>query len=243
VSRIKRKETINNSLPVVGKIKIGDKKKSQSGKEYPVSLDYFRPTGKYAKVFEKQYPGKPNNITIIFIDDNPDYSCNERYEGRDDKGKLAGKGDGENWELYNETTDSYESVDKEILTNITKQRKLIWSEILTLRFIIPKLSGLMGVWEFTTKGKKSSLGYIRDTYDMITKQAGTVVNLPFDLCVEKVKSQKPGSTRVFPVVTLVPHISHENISKVKQFVGLNSEKLLSIGMLTDEKIKKLEYDT
>ena len=31
------------TLNVIGKIKIGEKRKTDAGKEYPASLDYFRP--------------------------------------------------------------------------------------------------------------------------------------------------------------------------------------------------------
>lgn len=241
MSRIKRGcVRFGNRLPLVGKIKIGEKRTGNNGKEYPTSLDYFKATGKYEQYFNRQFPEKTNKLTIIFIDDDPDYSCNERFEGRDKSGKLIGKGDGENWYLYNDQTDRYEPVDNEILRSATVQNGWVWSETLTLRFIVPELKGLLGVWEFSTKGKKSSIEHIRNTYDTIKEQAGTVVNLPFDLVVEKVKSQKPGNTRVFPVVNLIPHISHDNMLKIRQFTEVNENGLLAVGMLTDEKINTLK---
>lgn len=243
MSRIKRDIiTYGNRLPIVGKIKIGEKRKSSNGKEYPASLDYFKAVGKYEQYFNRQFPEKTSKLTIIFIDDNPDYSCNERFECRDESGRLVGTGDGVSWNLYNNTTDRYEPVDNEILRSATKENGWKWSETLTLRFIVPELKGLLGVWEFSTKGKKSSIEHIRNTYDTIKEQAGTVVNLPFDLVVEKVKSQKPGDTKVFPVVNLIPHITHENILKIKQFTETNENGLLAIGMLTDEKIQTLQIE-
>jgi len=128
------------------------------------------------------------------------------------------------------------------LRSATNKNGWKWSETLTLRFIVPELKGLLGVWEFSTKGKKSSIEHIRNTYDTIKEQAGTVVNLPFDLVVEKVKSQKPGDTKVFPVVNLIPHITHENMLKIKHFTETNENGLLAIGMLTDEKIQTLQIE-
>lgn len=48
--RIKRPEAATNlSLPEVGRLRIGKK----SDKGFPMSVDYFIPTGKYAELFLK----------------------------------------------------------------------------------------------------------------------------------------------------------------------------------------------
>ena len=75
-------------LPRVGQIKIGMK----NANGYPQSVDYFIPTGKYAGLFTQAYGEKPQTIQIVFPDDDPAKVCNERYEYRDDDGRLIAAG-------------------------------------------------------------------------------------------------------------------------------------------------------
>lgn len=91
--RIKRPEAQQSRLilPRVGQIKIGIK----NANGYPQSVDYFIPTGKYAGLFTQAYGEKPQTIQIVFPDDDPAKVCNERYEYRDDDGRLIAAGDGD----------------------------------------------------------------------------------------------------------------------------------------------------
>ena len=91
--RIKRPEAQQSRLilPRVGQIKIGMK----NANGYPQSVDYFIPTGKYAGLFTQAYGEKPQTIQIVFPDDDPAKVCNERYEYRDDDGRLIAAGDGD----------------------------------------------------------------------------------------------------------------------------------------------------
>lgn len=59
-------------LPRVGFIKVGLKEVGKNGKEYPKSVDYFIPTGKYAGLFTQAYGEKPQTIQIVFPDDDPE---------------------------------------------------------------------------------------------------------------------------------------------------------------------------
>ena len=96
--RIKRPDTQTRLvLPRVGQIKIG--KKNERG--FPMSVDYFIPTGKYASLFTAAYGEKPQTIQIVFPSDNAEQVCNERYEYRDDEGRLIASGDGENFQVWN----------------------------------------------------------------------------------------------------------------------------------------------
>src|SRR5690349_16983445 len=72
-------------LPVLGKIKVGQKVQNDNGKEYPQSLDYFivNEDSKYAGQFKSAYPDKPSTISIVFPSNNIADVCNERYECRD----------------------------------------------------------------------------------------------------------------------------------------------------------------
>jgi hypothetical protein len=74
---------------------------------------------------------------------------------------------------------------------------------------------------------------------LIQKNVGTVVNIPFDLTVQKVKSQKPGSKNLFPVVNLTANLSVENMEIVHKFIE-SEQEFRNIGMLTDAKIEQMK---
>ena len=83
--RIMRNEPINRiSLPIIGKIKVGVKDE----KGLPKSIDYFVSTGKYAGLFKKAYGEKPQTIQIVFAYDEPEKSCREEYQYRDEIGRA-----------------------------------------------------------------------------------------------------------------------------------------------------------
>ena len=72
-------------LPEIGRLHIG--MKNERG--LPQSIDWFRPTGKYAELFAKAFGERPNTIQVVFPSDNAEISCNERFVYRDDKGALV----------------------------------------------------------------------------------------------------------------------------------------------------------
>ena len=235
--RIVRPDHLNQkrSLPIVGSIKVGEKIINQNGKEIPQSLDYFKATGRYASHFHKACGDKPHTINIVFISDEFKDSCFEEWDARDQQGRKAGFGDGQLWHLWNSSKKDYVMVDVSVKDKITEEQRLKWSMTITLFFIIPAINGLVALWSFQTKGKASSIPQIRDTFDFIYNQAGTVKFIPFELTVKKVKSQKPGAATTFHVVSLIPHISQDNILKVKNMLSSGID-LSRIGLLTNENL-------
>jgi len=224
-------------LPLIGNIRIGEKRQSSAGKEYPVSLDYFKATGDYAGKFYEVYEEKPNKVQIVFVSDDDFQSCYEEWDGRDGEGRRAGYGDGETYWLWN-GKEYAETSDKEKVKRISQEKGIKWKPVLTLHFIIPAIRGVFGCWKFSTSGDKSSMIAIREMYDEIKAQAGTVVNIPFDLTVKKVKGNKPGDKSVFPVVNLVPNISSENMEQLRGFMEAGMD-MKRIGMITEQKLAAL----
>jgi hypothetical protein len=193
-------------LPEIGRLHIG--MKSERG--YPMSIDYFRPSGKYAGMFTQAYGEKPQTIQIVFPEDDPAIVCNERYEYRDNAGALVAKGDGRTFEVWNGKVYVSCPVEKypDIMAKVaekhpTKRGADNWDVALTLRFIIPAVRGVVGVWQFSTKGAASSIRNIRNSFDGVQTMRGTVCQTVFDLSVQFAKSNKPGVTSRFPVVSLV----------------------------------------
>lgn len=240
-SRIKRANipAQNTRLPLIGKVRIGERRTNSAGKEYPVSLDYFIATGAYAAKFNEVYPDKPTRIQIVFISDDDFQSCYEEWDGRDKEGRRAGYGDGETYWLWQYGKDEYkETTDRKLIADFTKQHAIKWKQVLTINFVIPAIKGVFGCWQLQTGGDKSSINAIRNTFDEIKEQAGTVVNIPFDLCVKKVTSNKPEAKSVYPVISLVPNISAENMEQLRAFfeAGLDVKRA---GMLTEQKLEAL----
>lgn len=197
-------------LPEIGRLHIGKKQMGQGGREYPVSVDYFIPSGKYAELFTQALGDKPQTITVIFPDDDPGKVCNERYEYRDDKGALVARGDGRTFEIWNGkvyapySVEKYPNLMEQIAAkNPTKRGADNWDIALTLRFIVPAVRGVVGVWQFSTKAAASSIKNIRNSFDGVQMMRGTVCQTAFDLSVQFAKSNKPGVNSRYPVVSLV----------------------------------------
>lgn len=230
----------NTRLPLIGRIRCGEKRTNSAGKEYPVSLDYFVATGSYASKFDEVYT-KPERIQIVFISDDNFQSCYEEWDGRDKEGRRAGYGDGVNYWLWDFTNkEAYkETTDRNAVLEFSKRHNIKWRQVLTINFIIPAIKGVFGVWQFQTGGDKSSISAIRNTFDEIKEQAGTIVNIPFDLVVKKVTSNKPEAKSVYPVVSLIPNISAENMDVLRAFfeAGLDIRKQ---GILNEQKLTALQ---
>lgn len=213
-------------LPRVGFIKVGYKEKAANGKEYPKSVNYFIPTGKYAGLFTKAYGEKPQTIQIVFPDDAPEKVCNEMYEYRDDDGRRIAYGDGETFFVWNGkqywqySTKDYPNLMAGVAEKHPNRAVLNggdgWIVTLTVTFIIPLVRGVGGVWQFTTKGTASTIPNIRDTFDAILQEKGFVKGVIFDMNVQFAVSRKPGDRSRYPVVTIVPNESEGNLFAVKE---------------------------
>ena len=222
--RIKRPEANKARLilPRVGFVKIG--MKSERG--LPQSVDYFIPVGKYAGLFTQAYGERPQTIQIVFPDDDPEKVCNERFEYRDDEGRLIAEGNGELFKVWDGT--KYEELTVEqypnLMQSIAKRypNKAVkkggdgWKITLTLNFIVPLVRGVAGVWQFTTNGSASTIPAIRETFDGMLAERAFCKGIIFDLNVQFATTQKPGDKSRFPVVSLVPNESDDNVLKVKK---------------------------
>lgn len=220
------------SLPRIGLIKTGFKNE----KGYPQSTDYFIPSGKYAAYFTAAYGENPSVIQIVFMEDDPESICSERLEYRDKEGRLQATGDGEIFQVWNPKAGragAYETFSTEEHPNLMDRiqskfpNKKGWEVILTIKFIVPKISGILGYWQFSTKGESSSIPQIRDAFDLVMNQRGFIRGIIFDLSVSFATSQKPGISSKYPVVSLIPNHSKENLELVKNHViGFSQSNLL-----------------
>lgn len=229
------------SLGTVGHIRIGEKAKNQSGKEYPTSLDYFKPDApeQYLQFFRTAFGDKPAKITITFLSNDINDVCRQFYELRDGAGGRMAYGDGVTFYV---ATKQGDGTVKDVVTaplDVDKWMKAMettagkpWRERLVLKFAIPQIP-VLGLWEFSTHANASTIPNIIGTIDTVYDMAGRLAGIPFDLIIEKVKSDKSGSKSVYPVVTMVCNISQESAALVRELP-------MQVGaMLTEQRIAQL----
>ena len=159
----------------------------------------------------------------MFYSDDATKVCNEQYEYRDNAGALVAYGDGETFNVYDGkvykpySIKDYPDIMNQISAkNPTKRGNDNWDIVLTMRFIIPAVNGVVGAWGFTTKGKASSIRNIRDSFDSVQMMRGTVVTSVFDLSVQFHKSNKPNDSSRYPVLSLVAN--DNRIEDVRQLI-------------------------
>lgn len=219
--RIHREVIADPLPPLLGKIKVGVK--SDSG--YPMSVDHFVCTGKYESLFREVYGDKPDSLLIYFPSDDPALVCNESYVYRDNAGKKVAEGDGEVFMVYSPkvggrvrvTTQEMPDVMERVSSQFPSQKG--WEISLTIKFVLPMVNRIYGVWSFTTKGAASTIPQIRDTFDAMLAKNGKIAGVLCDLNVKFAKSDSPKASR-FPVVSLVPNETEGNIAKVQSLKQL-----------------------
>lgn len=222
----KRKDVIGASvLPEIGKIKIGEKKTSAKGTQYPAALDYFRPTGTFANEFTKLFGAQPRKLNISFISDDINEVCNQRFECWTD-GKRWGFGDGETFTVFDRTLGDKDKDGKpkgayaeNIPASDPRVKALKWDEMLTLRFVLLEMKGIMGYWRFETKAKTVTIPSVIKSFDFVKERAGSIIGFPFSLIIEKKTGYSPGEPRSYPMVTLVPNFTDDTMAMVSEYIN------------------------
>lgn len=184
-------------LPRMGKIRLGIKKKTAKGVEYPSEVDYFildpeAPDQKrreaLIKQFEDLYGEKPKSIKVMFPP-VPREMFFAQFLKRYGKGTLLKcKGDNEVAETIPEFADGLEKIGEtdrgfikvkclgeECPYTLSKE----CGRIAALQVILPELSGI-GVWQITT-GSYNSIVSINSAIDYMMGLFGRYAMLPITL--------------------------------------------------------------
>lgn len=243
--RISKRKDVSaaSSLPEIGKIKIGEKAMSAKGVEYPKALDYFRSTGTFANEFIKIFGEKPRKLNVAFISDDLNEVCNERYVCWQD-GKRWGEGDGETFTVFDKSLGDKDKEGKpkgayaeNVPASDPRVKALKWDQMLTLRFVLLEMKGIMGYWRFETKAKAVTIPQIVKSFDLVRDRAGSIIGFPFTLLVEKKTGYSPGEVKSYPVVTLVPNFSEDSLEMVRQYIDMGgSMNRITSKMIQQEKV-------
>lgn len=211
----RKTEAAASTLPEIGKVKIGEKAPNGN---YPRSLDYFKPTGNFANEFTMKYGDKPTKLSVCFVSDDLNEVCNERYESWV-KGKRWGWGDGAIFSVWDSTAnDNKGAYIHNLPANDPRVKSLKWDIMLTLRFVLLELKGIMGVWKFETKAKATTIPSVVKAFDYVRDRAGTIIGFPFTLVVERKTGYNPGEAKSFPMVSLIPNFSEDAITLIRDYV-------------------------
>lgn len=227
-------------LARVGLIKVGYKDE----KDRPKSTDYFLATGAYEELFKEKYGSTPKKLLICFASDDASEVCNEELQcwgtkATGDAGKLLAYGGMKTFMLWQPGKREGERGQYAETPREKMPPKLgTWRRLLTLRFLLPELP-IIGYWQLTTAAKDSSQIGIISVFDWVQKHAGTVVNVPFDMTVQFAISRKPGESKRYPVIQIVPNVSHVHLTRIKQFKEILDR---TPGLITDDRLEKLVED-
>lgn len=226
--RIKVTKAQNNAstLPEIGKIKTGIKAVSSGGAEYPKAIDYFRPTGNFANQFTSLFGEKPKSLQVAFISDNIKEVCNEQFESWV-KGKRFGYGNGETFTIWDPSIGEKGGYAEGVAASDKRVKALKWDRTLTLRFVLLKMTGVLGYWSWSTKAKEVSIPSITKSFDLVMERAGSIIGFPFNFTIEMKKSYTPGEAKTYPVVSLIPSFTDENMEAVRNYIeaGGNMNRL------------------
>ena len=185
VRRINQAPAKVASLGTVGHIRIGEKATNANGKEYPTSLDYFKPDApeQYLQFFRTAFGEKPAKITIPFLSNDIGDVCRQFYELRDGSGGRMAYGDGITFYV---ATKQGDGTVKDVVTtppDVDKWMKAMettsgkpWKERLVLKFAIPQIP-VLGLWEFSTHANNSTIPNIIGTIDTVYEMAGRLAGI------------------------------------------------------------------
>lgn len=185
-------------LPRLGKIRLGIKKKTAAGKEYPAEVDYFildpqtpseLENQKLKDEFHKLYGEQPKSIGIMFPVASSDVYFPQFYKRYGSGAALKCKGDGE---VASCTTKEYAAglkvlgEDEMGLIKVVcagkecpYYKKKECTEVGTLQILLPELPGA-GVWQIST-GSFHSIVNVNSCIEYIKAVCGRAHMIPLTL--------------------------------------------------------------
>lgn len=189
-------------LPRLGKIRLGIKKKTDKGIEYPAEVDYFildpqTPSGleneRLKEEFHRLYGEQPKSMKIMFPVANPEVYFPQFYKRYGSGASLKCKGDGE---VASCATKEYAEGLKVIgedelgmINVVCKGKDCIYyggriknkgcTEAATLQILLPELPGA-GVWQIST-GSFHSIVNVNSCIEYIAAVCGRAHMIPLTL--------------------------------------------------------------
>lgn len=219
------------SQPPAVQVKIGEKRKTESGKEYPSALDYFVLDEK-SSLFEafNQKFNRPSELKIVFPFNAAEKCCSVMYLWRDGAGRKTAYSDGEKFFAWESKMVNGKDLGDFVPVNSNDARVPPEKAITecTLTFLIPDFNVMATLYRLTTQAQKTSIPNIVNTFDMVQRSATSVIGVPFILSVMKAKGNTPGG-RVYPILNLQCLFTWQDLNILGQYHANGNELSYIIG--------------
>lgn len=198
-----------------GKIRLGEKRKSQGGKEYPAKLDYFLfdpEDERLLPVLQDKFGDKPRRLKVAFPSDDASVVYPQWYKLYSATG-LVCKGDGEN---ASRVVDKGAMVDVECpgpdVCKLSLEKGLSGrpgcKRVASLQFFLTELDQLF-VWQIDTTSFHSIVN-INSGLDLLKRIAGRISFVEVDLLLKPQTIQPDGKKQVAYVLDLQIGLHHLN---------------------------------
>jgi hypothetical protein len=227
-------------LPRLGKIRLGIKKKTAAGKEYPAEVDYFiidpqtpseLENEKLKDEFNKLYGEKPKVIRIMFPVATEDVYFPQFYKRYGSSTMLKCKGDGMTASCSSEEyIKGLEIIGKDEmgLTQVKcfgkecpYQQNRECSTVGVLQILLPEMPGA-GVWQITT-GSFHSIVNLNSCIDFIKSVCGRAHMIPLTLERRKQDIQYEGKKSKHFIL----HINQDfRLADIQKFATIDPTKAL-----------------
>lgn len=188
-------------IPRIGKIRLGVKKTSDKGNDYPSAVDYFvcvadKSTPDWAaKAFHDRYGDKPKTLDIMFPLNDTEKFFPQWYKRYGTGTGLICKSDGEK---------IIQSVDGKIACDPDScewYQKKHCRHIGTLQFLLPEVNGL-GIWQIDTTSYHSIVN-LNSGIDFVKGiTGGRIAWLPLKLTVQPKEVQPEGKKKTVFVMAI-----------------------------------------
>ena len=197
-------------LPRRGKIRLGEKKLSKSGKEYPSALDYFA----VPKEVQEIYGDKPRKLDIMIPMEEREQWFPQAYKRYGSSTGLICRGTGEvGTEMADEGMKEIECQGKDC----PHYQKGDCKQIGNLQVILPKVKGL-GVYQIDTSSYNSIVN-INSGVEMIRGMLGRISWIPLILEVQMQEAHPQVNGKriktIIPVMSITSDVSVYDLLKMR----------------------------
>jgi hypothetical protein len=207
-----------------GKIRLGEKRKSERGTEYPAKLDYFLfdPVDEsLVPMCQKLYGEKPRKLNIVFISDDPEEVFPQYYKCYSASGLLC-KGTGVRAvRLIQKTVKDAKG--KDVIESEMQEMdcptpdecdfaiargsggKPGCKRVASLQFMLPDWPTLE-VWQINSGGIHT-IRNINSTLEMLRRMRGTIMGIPLELHLVQEEGKDPAgkAVKIYALKIVIPH--------------------------------------
>lgn len=159
----------------LGKIRLGVKKKTGGGKEYPSAVDYFVCPEEVKEV----YGDKPRELDIMIPHDDIEEVFPTALKMYGSQQGLKCTGDGETARRRIKDTNDWEDIECGY-KDCKYYKKGHCTEVGNLQVILPKVKGMLGIYQIDTSSYHSTLN-IKSSIQMLKQTLGRCSLIPLKL--------------------------------------------------------------